>query len=132
MIIGTGIDLVNSQRIEKLRLQHTERFFDKYFTNSEKQHVLSLIDENQALSLAKRWAAKEACAKALGSGFRDSIVMKDMDVTNDKLGKPSISLTGKSLDYLNSLIPDGKTAHIHLSLTDEAPYAQAQVVIEAI
>lgn len=132
MIIGTGIDLIDSQRIEKLRLKHAERFFDKYFTKNEKQHILSLTDENQALSLAKRWAAKEACAKALGCGFRDGIVMKDMDVTNDKLGKPSISLTGKSLDYLNNLTPEGKTAHIHLSLTDDAPYAQAQIIIEAI
>ena len=132
MIIGIGIDLVDSQRIEKLRIQHANRFFDKYFTDNEKQHVLELMDANQALSLAKRWAAKEACAKALGCGFRDGIVMKDMDITNDKLGKPSLTLTGHSLEHLKSITPNGKTALIHLSLTDEAPYAQAQVIIEAI
>ena len=132
MIIGTGIDLVDSQRIQKLLDDHGTRFIDKYFTDNEKSYTLNLPKKNQALSLAKRFAAKEACAKAMGCGFREGIIMKDMEVSNNDLGKPFLTLHGKSLEYCNNLAPIGKEIRLHLSLTDEPPYAQAQLIIEAI
>ena len=132
MIIGTGIDLVDSRRIQKLLDTHGERFLNKYFTPHEIEHVQSLTEANQSLSLAKRFAAKEACAKALGCGFRDGIAMIQMEVGNNDQGKPIMTLSGNALDFLNTLIPDNKTAALHLSLTDEPPYAQAQLLIEAI
>ena len=132
MIIGTGIDLVDSRRIQKLLDTHGERFLNKYFTPHEIEHVQSLTEANQSLSLAKRFAAKEACAKALGCGFRDGIAMIQMEVGNNDQGKPIMTLSGNALDFLNTLIPDNKTAALHLSLTDELPYAQAQLLIEAI
>jgi len=133
MIIGTGIDLVDSRRIEKLIDRHEERFLDKYFTPSEKAYVLSIThNENRILSIAKRFAAKEACAKALGTGFRDEIAMKDMEITKDTLGKPSLTLTGGALDFVTNNLAQGRDFQIHLSLTDEPPYAQAQVIIEAL
>ncbi len=84
------------------------------------------------LTFAKRYAAKEACAKALGTGFIDGIFMKDIEVINDNLGKPSLRLYNGALSRLNDMTPDGKEVVIHLSLTDEPPYAQAQVIIEAL
>ena len=131
MIIGIGIDLVDSKRIEKLLEQFGDKFFDKYFTTDEKAHVLNLPKKNQALSLAKRFAAKEACAKALGTGFQDGLHMKDMSITNTPLGKPELTLYRHAYTLLNSQIPNDMTPYIYLSLTDEPPYAQAQVIIEA-
>ena len=132
MIIGTGIDLVDSRRIEKLLKNHGDRFFEKYCTEQETIYIKSLPMESQALSLAKRFAAKEACAKAVGTGFRDGIVMRDMEVTNDSLGKPIMTLSNVTKTHLGTLMPANKIPHIHLSMTDEPPYAQAQIIIEAI
>lgn len=132
MILGTGIDLVDSKRIKKLMEKHETRFLARYFTDHEAAYVAGFdTEEQKALGLAKRFAAKEACAKALGTGFRDGIYMKDIEVRNDKQGKPFLTLFNGALSHLNSL-SEGKTAHIHLSLSDERPYAQAQVIIEAI
>lgn len=133
MIIGTGIDLLDVRRIEKLMDQFGERFEARYFTAQE---IKTAMQREKAgtkiMALAKRFAAKEACAKALGTGFIDGIFMKDIEVTNDQWGKPSLTVTGGALERLQEMTPKGKNIVIHLSLTDEPPYAQAQVIIEAI
>lgn len=133
MIIGTGIDLLDIRRLEKIVDRYGDRFKERYFTAGE----IALADsrqetENDFMVFAKRYAAKEACAKALGTGFIDGIYMKDIEVTNDGLGKPSLVLHGGALSRLDDIVPEGKTAILHLSLTDEPPYAQAQVIIEAV
>ncbi len=132
MIIGTGIDLIDVKRVEKLILRQGDRFIEKYFTETEAEIALSIEDlSKRALHLAKRFAAKEACAKALGTGFRDGIYLKDMTVSNDALGCPHIALNDGALARLAEITPEGHKPHIFLSLTDEPPYAQAQVIIEA-
>lgn len=133
MILGTGIDLLDIRRLEKLMEKHGERFQSRYFTDKE----IDLVQSRQnvgtdLLALAKRYTAKEACAKALGTGFIDGIYMKDIEVMNDNLGKPSLILHGGALKRLQEIVPENKTAQLHLSLTDEPPYAQAQVIIEAV
>ena len=133
MILGIGIDLVDSRRIQKLMDQHETRFLDKYFTSFEKTYIQSIeYAENRILSIAKRFAAKEACAKALGTGFRDGIAMKNMEIKNDNLGKPMLTLSGKALSFAQDELAKGENFHVHLSLTDEPPYAQAQVIIEKL
>jgi len=133
MILGTGIDLLDVRRIEKLMDQFGERFETRYFTAQEiKTASLREKAGTKIMAFAKRFAAKEACAKALGTGFIDGIYMSDIEVTNDALGKPSLELSGGALKRLEDITPDGKKPVIHLSLTDEPPYAQAQVIIEAI
>ena len=139
MILGIGIDLVDSRRIKKLMGQHPIRFIEKYFTAHEAAHVQQYEDiDQQALSLAKRFAAKEACAKALGTGIQDGVTMKGIAITNDSLGKPFLTLSDGALDRMMSMAAmaseradgEGKQPVIHLSMTDEPPYAQAQVLIE--
>ena len=133
MIIGTGIDLVDSRRIQKLMDSHEKRFIERYFTNHEANHIEALqTAEKKIMSLAKRFAAKEACAKALGTGFRDGIHMKDIEVKNDALGKPMLTLFGGALAKLKEVTPDDMPTLIHLSMSDEPPYAQAHVIIEGI
>ncbi len=133
MILGTGIDLVDIRRLEKIMQKHGERFQERYFTAKE----IMTIEKRRAngthiLALATRFAAKEACAKALGTGFVDGIYMRDIEITNDALGKPSLTLHGGALARLQNVTPDNAQAFIHLSLTDESPYAQAQVIIETL
>lgn len=133
MIIGTGIDLLDVRRLEKIMAKHEDRFKGRYFTDVEiKMAAMRQKAGLEVLAIAKRYAAKEACAKALGTGFIDGIYMKDIEVTNDVLGKPSLTLYGGALARLEEITPDGKAAVLHLSLTDEPPYAQAQVMIEAL
>ncbi len=133
MIIGTGIDLVDSRRIQKLMDSHEKRFVERYFTDREASHIESLQTvENKIMSLAKRFAAKEACAKALGTGFREGIYMKDIEVKNDALGKPILTLFHGALEKLKEITPEDMPTLIHLSMSDEPPYAQAQVIIEVI
>jgi holo-[acyl-carrier protein] synthase len=133
MILGTGIDLVDSRRLEKVMENHRDRFQERYFTKVE----IDLIKQREKagtdiMSLAKRYAAKEACAKALGCGFVNGVYMKDIEISNDALGKPFIKLTNGALERLTEITPKGQEIAIHLSLTDEPPYAQAQVIIEGI
>ncbi|MAZ76208.1 MAG: holo-ACP synthase [Micavibrio sp.] len=133
MIIGTGIDLIDIRRIETLLEKHGARFKERYFTMAEVQ----LVEERAAsgrdiLTLAKRFAAKEACAKALGTGFIDGLKMQEIEVCLDKKGKPYLCLNGKAQDLAQNLTPKGMKTILHLSLTDEPPYAQAQVIIEAV
>ncbi len=133
MILGTGIDLLDITRLEKIMARHGDRFKERYYTDRE----IATAEARQTagtenLAFAKRYAAKEACAKALGTGFIDGIFMRDIEVTNDGLGKPSLTLYGGALVRLQEMTPTGKTVALHLSLSDEPPYAQAQVIIEAI
>ncbi len=132
MIIGIGSDITDIRRIEKILRRHGKRFEERCFSDNEQK----LAEKRRKSGLyyntyAKRFAAKEACAKALGTGFIDDITMKDIDVGQDKNSRPYLVLNGGALQRLNSITPQNMSAKIHLSLSDEPPYAQAFVVIEA-
>ena len=129
MIIGIGTDLANIDRIEATLKRFGDRFRNRVFTELEKSKAKSRPDE--ASTLAKRWAAKEACSKALGTGLRMGISWKDMCVENLSTGQPVIELTGWAAGRLKDLTPAGHVATVHVSLTDDHPWAQAFVVIEA-
>jgi holo-[acyl-carrier protein] synthase len=130
LILGLGSDLVDTTRIEATLARFGDRFLDRIFTTIERQK--SDGRANRAESYAKRFAAKEACAKALGTGFRRGVFWRDMGVINLPGGRPTLLLTGGALARLNTLLPSGMSARIDLSLTDEPPLAQAIVVISAI
>lgn len=131
MIIGTGSDLIDIRRIEKTLNRFGERFIRRCFTQAE----IEKADKRRPggghiATYAKRFAAKEALSKALGTGFSSGVFMRDIGVVNDKLGRPTIELTGGAKAYLDRLVPAGQQALIHLTLTDEPPIAQAYVLIE--
>lgn len=129
MIIGMGSDLIDIRRIEKTLERHGERFTQRCFTEVER--TKSDRRRNRAASYAKRFAAKEACSKALGTGLAQGVFWKDMGVVNLPGGKPTMALTGGAATILASLMPAGHEAVVHVTITDEYPYAQAFVVIEA-
>jgi holo-[acyl-carrier protein] synthase len=128
-ILGIGSDLCDIRRIEKTLARHGARFTARVFTDTEQRRAESKA--NCAETYAKRFAAKEACAKALGTGIQRGVFWRDMGVVNLRSGQPTLLLTGGAAARLASLTPPGKTAVIHLTMTDERPYAQAFVVIEA-
>ncbi|MBN8553694.1 MAG: holo-ACP synthase [Caulobacterales bacterium] len=130
MILGIGSDLSDIRRIQASLDRFGERFTHRCFTELERRR--SERKPDRAASYAKRFAAKEACAKALGTGMRGAVYWRDMGVVNLSSGQPTLALTGGALARLESLVPKGHGARIHLSLTDEYPYAQAFVVIEAL
>ena len=130
MILGIGSDLSDIRRIQGSLDRFGERFTQRCFTELERRR--SERKPDRAASYAKRFAAKEACAKALGTGMRGAVYWRDMGVVNLPSGQPTMALTGGALARLDSLVPDGHEARIHLSLTDDHPYAQAFVVIEAL
>ena len=130
MIIGLGNDIIDIRRIEKTLAKHGERFTARVFTEIEQRKSDKRLQ--RAASYAKRFAAKEACSKALGTGLSQGVFWRDMGVINLPSGKPTLALTGGALARLNSMIPAGKSAAIHLTMTDELPYAQAIVIIEAV
>ena len=129
MIIGIGTDLANIERIEGVLARHGDRFRNRVFTETEQRKAGRRKDE--AGTYAKRWAAKEACSKALGTGLRMGISWRDMAVTNLESGQPVMEVTGWAAERLAALTPPGHAAVIHVSLTDDHPWAQAFVVIEA-
>lgn len=129
MIIGIGNDLVDIRRIQKVLERHGARFAGRCFTLSEQQQAASRKD--QAAFYAKRFAVKEAMLKALGTGFADGISWQDIAISNDQKGKPGVDLSGKAADRLNDIVPHGCAYHVHVSISDEMPYAQAFVIIEA-
>ena len=129
MIIGIGSDLSDIRRIEKSLERFGERFTQRVFTETER--VRSERKPDRASSYAKRFAAKEACAKALGTGLKGGVHLRDMGVVNLRSGKPTMALTGGAAARLAKITPEGKNSVIHLSLTDDHPYAQAIVIIEA-
>ena len=130
MILGLGSDLCDIRRIEQTLERHGSRFTTRCFTEIEQ--IKSDKRANRAASYAKRFAAKEACAKALGTGLSHGVSWRDMGVVNALSGKPSIELTGGAAAQLEKMLPEGHTAHIHLTITDDFPWAQAFVIIEAI
>ncbi len=129
MIIGIGNDIVDIRRIEQTLERYGARFTDRIFTEIETKK--SDKRAMRAASYAKRFAAKEACSKALGTGFRSGVFWKDMGVVNEMSGRPTMVLTGGAKAQLERLIPAGMSAKVHLTITDDHPYAQAVVIIEA-
>ena len=144
MIIGIGTDLCDIRRIESTLSRFGERFLDRVFTVAEQRKANrrpdlrteevsgSLRRNSRAATYAKRFAAKEACAKALGSGFSDGVFMKDIAVVNLPSGKPTIVLSGGALKRLQKLLPAGSVGSIEVTLTDDYPLAQAIVIISAV
>jgi holo-[acyl-carrier protein] synthase len=130
MIIGIGTDLCDIRRIERTIERHGDRFVDRIFTAAERR--LAEQRANPAATYAKRFAAKEACAKALGTGFREGVFFRDLGVVNLPSGRPTMELTGAALCRLQAIVPAGFAPHIDLAITDEYPLAQAFVVISAV
>lgn len=130
MIIGMGSDLIDIRRIETSIERFGDRFTHRCFTDVEQ--AKSDGRKNRAASYAKRFAAKEACSKALGTGLAQGVFWKDMGVINLPSGKPTMKLTNGAAERLAMLLPSGHEAVIHLTITDEFPYAQAFVIIEAL
>ena len=130
MIIGHGIDLIDIRRVEKTINKFGNRFINRIFTKGE---IIRSDNINKRVeSYAKRFAAKEACSKALGTGFRSGVYWKDIEVVNEKSGKPILKLTGGAFKRLEKLIPDNNAYNISLSITDDYPWAQANVIIEVV
>ena len=129
MILGIGTDLANIERIEQTLERFGDRFRDRVFTETEQRKAERRKDV--AGTYAKRWAAKEACSKALGTGLRMGISWKDMSVRNMRTGQPVMEVTGWAAERLAEMTPAGHEAIIHVTLTDDHPWAQAMVVIEA-
>ncbi len=130
MIIGLGSDLIDIRRIEKTLDRFGPRFIDRIYTETEKKK--SEGRRMRAASYAKRFAAKEACAKALGTGFRRGVFWRDMGVVNLRSGRPTMALTGGALKRLQEITPKGHSAQIDLTITDDFPLAQAIVIITAV
>jgi holo-[acyl-carrier protein] synthase len=130
VIIGIGSDLIDIRRIEKSLARYGERFVQRLYTPIEQ--AKSDRRRERAASYAKRFAAKEACAKALGTGMSHGVFWRDMGVVNLPGGKPTMNLTGGAAARLAEMLPDGHRAVIHLTITDDFPLAQAFVIIEAL
>jgi holo-[acyl-carrier protein] synthase len=130
MIIGLGSDLIDIRRIEQVIERYGDRFLDRVFTATERGKCERRA--NRAASYARRFAAKEACAKALGTGFRDGVFWRDLGVVNLPSGQPTLLLTGGARSRLDEITPRGMRARLDLTLTDEPPLAQAVVIITAL
>ncbi|NQV57335.1 MAG: holo-ACP synthase [Rhodospirillales bacterium] len=130
MILGIGNDLIDITRVEKTLERFGDRFIERIFTDVERQK--SDKRKLRAASYAKRFAAKEACSKALGTGFRKGVFWRDMGVVNLPSGQPTMELTGGAKARLDEMTPDGMEAHINVTITDDFPLAQAIVIISAI
>jgi holo-[acyl-carrier protein] synthase len=130
MIIGLGSDIVDVRRIARVLERHGERFIGRIFTAAERAKAERRA--NRVETYAKRFAAKEACAKALGTGIRRGVFWRDMGVVNLASGAPTMRLTGGALARLKAVTPEGYAAKIDVSLSDEGPMAQAIVVISAV
>lgn len=130
MIIGIGNDIIDIRRVEKTLERYGERFIERIFTDIERQK--SEGRRLRAASYAKRFAAKEACSKALGTGMRAGVFWRDMGVVNLRGGQPTMALTGGALVRLQNMTPAGMTPVIHLTITDDHPLAQAIVIISVV
>jgi holo-[acyl-carrier protein] synthase len=130
LIVGTGIDLIDIRRIKKTLDKFGIRFIKRVFTDYEIKRSENKLKKTE--SYAKRFAAKEACSKALGTGFRRGVYWSDIGVINKNTGQPSIKLTGGAKKRLDALIPENHYANISVSISDDFPWAQANVIIEAI
>jgi holo-[acyl-carrier protein] synthase len=130
MILGIGNDVIDIRRIEETLEKYGERFIQRIFTEVEIRK--SEKRAQRAASYAKRFAAKEACSKALGTGFRANVFWKDLGVVNEPSGKPTMILTGGAKTHLDRMTPPNHAIRIHLTITDDFPYAHAFVMIEAV
>jgi holo-[acyl-carrier protein] synthase len=130
IVLGMGSDLIDITRIERTLARHGDRFIERVFTPVERAR--SERRATRAASYAKRYAAKEACAKALGTGFRNGVFWRDIGVVNLPSGQPTLALTGGAKAQLDRMTPSGMIAQIHLTITDEPPLAQAMVLIVAV
>ncbi len=130
MIIGIGSDLIDIRRVERLLKDFGDRFAKRLFTTEENAKAARRADP--VPTYAKRFAAKEACSKALGTGIHQGVYFRDMGVVNLPSGQPTLRLTGGALKRLESMTPPGMMARIHLTITDDYPLAQAFVIIEAV
>ena len=130
MILGLGSDIIDIRRIERAIERFGDRFLDRIFTDAERRKCDRRL--NPAASYARRFAAKEACSKALGTGFRCGVFWRDLGVVNLISGQPSMRLTGGALRRLQEITPAGMTARLDVTLTDEPPMAQAIVIITAV
>lgn len=131
MIIGLGSDLCNIKRIQNSLDRFGERFENRVFTEVERAKA-ARRPYTRAGTYAKRFAAKEAFSKAVGTGFRQGVFMRDIGVVNGQSGAPTLALTGGAKEKLDKMVPVGHRAHIHVTLTDDHPWAQAFVIIEAL
>ena len=130
MIVGIGSDIIDIRRIEKILVKYGDRFVARIFTVAEIEK--SERRRERAASYAKRFAAKEACSKALGTGMDSGVFWRDMGVVNLPSGRPTMALTGGAAGRLAALLPAGCRAEIHVTITDDFPHAQAFVLIEAV
>ena len=130
MILGIGSDLVDIRRIEKTIERYGDRFIQRIYTPVEQKRSERRVE--RVASYAKRFAAKEACSKALGTGFRRGTFWRDMGVVNLASGRPTMALTGGALKHLEAMVPAGHEARIDVTITDEYPLAQAFVIISAV
>jgi len=131
MILGLGSDLIDIRRIEKTLERFGDRFILRIFTEEERRRA-ERRPFNRAATYAKRFAAKEACAKALGTGLRHGVFWRDMKVANLPSGQPTLALSGGAAARLAAILPPGMTARIDLTMTDDHPWAEAVVIISAI
>lgn len=129
IILGIGSDLIDIRRVDSLLTRYGDRFVQRLFTAEEQAKAARRV--NPAATFAKRFAAKEACSKALGTGFSQGVFFRDMGVVNLPTGQPTLQLTGGALRRLHAMTPRGMTASIQLTITDEPPLAQAFVMITA-
>ena len=129
MIIGLGADLCDIRRVEKVMSRFGDRFLQRVFTEAERARAARRTEALHAGTYAKRFAAKEACSKALGTGFSQGVFHSDMGVVNLRTGQPTLVLTGGALARLQAITPAGMLAELALTMTDEPPYAFAQVII---
>jgi holo-[acyl-carrier protein] synthase len=130
VILGIGNDVIDIRRVEKTLERFGSRFTDRVFTDVEQRK--SDRRAQRAASYAKRFAAKEACSKALGTGFSRGVFWRDLGVVNEPSGRPTMALTGGARDHLAAMTPPGHRAVVHLTLTDDFPYAHAMVIISAV
>lgn len=131
LILGLGSDICDIRRIEAAIARHGERFLARVFTETERRRAERRTERLRAATYAKRFAAKEACAKALGTGFRQGVFFADLGVVNLPSGQPVMVVSGGAAARLVAITPPGMVAQLALSMTDEYPYAYAQVIISA-
>jgi holo-[acyl-carrier protein] synthase len=132
MILGLGSDICDIRRIERALERFGDRFLARVFTETERRRAERRSGESRAGTYAKRFAAKEACAKALGTGFSRGVFMSDLGVVNLPGGQPTLRIVGGAADRLSELTPAGTVPRVDLTMTDEYPYAYAQVIISAM
>jgi holo-[acyl-carrier protein] synthase len=132
MILGLGSDICDIRRIEKAIEKYGDRFLERIYTETERSRAMRRTEKIRSATFAKRFAAKEAASKALGTGFRKGVFFSDLGVVNLPGGQPTLNMTGGAAERLRSITPPGMVAQVALTMTDEYPYAYAQVIISAV